>query len=132
MAESGIKSYFPSQTVSDAEKMVFKWLWNWLLGNIGIVVFPGVLNMLRASFRVSLRASLRASFLRIRIQNENLILVSDIHIKEKELRKQKINKLISQFEFEALLNIKAKDLSGGLKKKLVIAMALINDPKILL
>ena len=64
--------------------------------------------------------------------NDNLILVSEIHIKEKELRKQKINKLISQFEFEALLNIKAKDLSGGLKKKLVIAMALINDPKILL
>ena len=31
-----------------------------------------------------------------------------------------------------MLNIKAKDLSGGLKKKLVIAMALINDPKILL
>ena len=52
--------------------------------------------------------------------------------KEKELRKQKINKLISQFEFEALLNIKAKHLSGGQKKKLVIAIALINDPKILL
>ena len=64
--------------------------------------------------------------------NDNLILVSEIHIKEKELRKQKINKLISQFEFEALLNIKAKHLSGGQKKKLVIAMALINDPKILL
>ena len=62
----------------------------------------------------------------------NLKLVSEIHIKEKELRKQKINKLISQFEFEALLNIKAKHLSGGQKKKLVIAMALINDPKILL
>ena len=64
--------------------------------------------------------------------NDNLKLVSEIHIKEKELRKQKINKLISQFEFEALLNIKAKHLSGGQKKKLVIAMALINDPKILL
>ena len=33
---------------------------------------------------------------------------------------------------ESLLNIKAKNLSGGQKKKLVIAMALINDPKILL
>ena len=31
-----------------------------------------------------------------------------------------------------LLNIKAKHLSGGQKKNLVIAMALINDPKILL
>ena len=63
---------------------------------------------------------------------DNLKLVSEIHIKEKELRLQKINKLISQFEFEALLNIKAKYLSGGQKKKLVIAMALINDPRILL
>ena len=63
---------------------------------------------------------------------DNLRLVSEIHIKEKGLREQKINKLISQFEFDALLNIKAKHLSGGQKKKLVIAMALINDPKILL
>ena len=63
---------------------------------------------------------------------DNLKLVSEIHIKEKELRNQKVNKIISQFEFESLLNIKAKDLSGGQKKKLVIAMALINEPRILL
>ena len=63
---------------------------------------------------------------------DNLKLVSEIHIKEKELREQKIGKLISRFEFETLLNVKAKYLSGGQKKKLVIAMALINDPKILL
>tara|TARA_B100000282_G_C31724425_1_gene487685 strand:- start:23 stop:799 length:777 start_codon:yes stop_codon:yes gene_type:complete len=62
----------------------------------------------------------------------NLKLVAEIHIKEKYLIEQKINKLISQFEFESLLNIKAKHLSGGQRKKLVIAMALINDPKILL
>ena len=63
---------------------------------------------------------------------DNLKLVAEIHIKGKELREQKINKLISQFEFESLLNIKAKHLSGGQRKKLVIAMALVNDPKILL
>ncbi len=64
--------------------------------------------------------------------NDNLNLVSEIHIKDKELREHKVNKLISQFEFESLLKIKSKNLSGGQKKKLVIAMALINDPKILL
>ena len=63
---------------------------------------------------------------------DNLKLVSEIHIKQKELREQKINKIITQFEFESLLNIKAKHLSGGQKKKLVIAMALINEPRILL
>ena len=63
---------------------------------------------------------------------DNLKLVSEIHIKDKELRDHKVNKLISQFEFESLLKIKSKNLSGGQKKKLVIAMALINDPKILL
>ena len=47
---------------------------------------------------------------------DNLKLVTEIHIKERELREQKINKLISQFEFEALVNIKAKHLSGGQKK----------------
>jgi len=63
---------------------------------------------------------------------ENLKLVAEIHIKEKDLRQTKIEKIVSQFEFESLLKIKAKHLSGGQKKKLVIAMALINDPSILL
>ena len=57
---------------------------------------------------------------------ENLELVGEIHIKQKELRKSKIEKIISQFEFDPLLKIKAKHLSGGQKKKLVISMALIN------
>ena len=69
-------------------------------------------------------------------QDLNLIaylkLVGKIHIKDKNLRKVKIEKIISQFEFDPLLKIKAKHLSGGQKKKLVISMALINDPKILL
>ena len=63
---------------------------------------------------------------------ENLNLVGEIHIKEKELRKIKIEKIVSQFQFDALLKIKAKHLSGGQKKKLVISMALVNDPSILL
>ena len=63
---------------------------------------------------------------------ENLKLVGEIHIKEKDIRKAKIENIISQFEFDPLLKIKGKHLSGGQKKKLVIAMALINDPNILL
>ncbi len=63
---------------------------------------------------------------------DNLNLVGEIHIKEKDLRKSKVEKIISQFEFDPLLKIKAKHLSGGQKKKLVISMALVNDPNILL
>ena len=63
---------------------------------------------------------------------ENLSLVGEIHVKEKDLREAKIEKIVAQFEFDSLLKIKAKHLSGGQKKKLVIAMALINDPSILL
>ena len=63
---------------------------------------------------------------------ENLNLVGEIHIREKDIRKSRIEKIISQFEFDPLLTIKAKHLSGGQKKKLVISMALVNDPNILL
>jgi len=63
---------------------------------------------------------------------DNLKLVSEIHIKKKYLRKEKIEKIVSQFEFDSLLNIKSQQLSGGEKKRLVIAMSLINDPSILL
>ena len=49
---------------------------------------------------------------------ENLKLVGEIHIKEKDLRQSKIEKIIAQFEFDPLLKIKAKHLSGGQKKKI--------------
>ena len=44
----------------------------------------------------------------------------------------KINYLISKFELDNLKDIQAKFLSGGQKKKLVIALSLLSDPKILL
>ncbi len=63
---------------------------------------------------------------------ENLRAVSEIVIKNKQLREFKIEKLISKFELDANRKIEAKYLSGGLKRRLVIAMALIGDPEILL
>ena len=63
---------------------------------------------------------------------ENLNLVAEIQIVDKSVRNNKIDQLISKFEFETIMNIPAKFLSGGQKKKLVIAMALLNDPKVLL
>ena len=63
---------------------------------------------------------------------ENLKAISEIVIKEKKLREERINLLISKFELESLQNIKAEFLSGGQKKRLVISLALLSNPKILL
>ena len=63
---------------------------------------------------------------------ENLKAVSEILIKDKNDRNFRIEELISKFELDPILNVQAKFLSGGQKKKLVIALALLSDPKILL
>ena len=53
-------------------------------------------------------------------------------IDNKNLRLERINYLLSKFELENVKNIKAKYLSGGQKKKLVIALSLLSEPKVLL
>ena len=63
---------------------------------------------------------------------DNLKAISEIVIGNKNLRNDKINYLISKFELDNLKDIKAKFLSGGQKKKLVIALSLMSDPKVLL
>ena len=63
---------------------------------------------------------------------DNLKAISEIVIDNKNLRSEKINYLLSKFELENVKDIKAKFLSGGQKKKLVIALSLLSDPKVLL
>ena len=62
----------------------------------------------------------------------NLKAIAEIVIDNKNLIEDKINNLITKFELDNVRNIKAKFLSGGQKKKLVIAMSLLSDPKLLL
>ena len=64
--------------------------------------------------------------------HDNLKAISEIVIDNKNLRLEKINYLLSKFELENVKDIKAKFLSGGQKKKLVIALSLLSDPKVLL
>ena len=64
--------------------------------------------------------------------HDNLKAISEIVIENKNLRLEKINSLISKFELDPVKDLKAKILSGGQKKKLVISLALLSDPKILL
>jgi len=63
---------------------------------------------------------------------DNLKAIAEIVIEDKNLINHKIDQLIAKFELDAIRDIKAKFLSGGQKKKLVIAMALLTDPRVLL
>jgi len=63
---------------------------------------------------------------------ENLKAVGEIMIKDEKFRTIRIDELISKFELDAVRKVEAKNLSGGLKRRLVIAMGLIGNPEILL
>ena len=64
--------------------------------------------------------------------HDNLKAISEIVIEKKNYRNERINYLIAKFEFDNLKDIKARYLSGGQKKRLVIALALLSEPKVLL
>ena len=63
---------------------------------------------------------------------DNLKCVGEILIKDDRQRNERINQLISKFELDAVRDFKVKFLSGGQRKKCVIALALLGNPQILL
>jgi lipopolysaccharide export system ATP-binding protein len=63
---------------------------------------------------------------------QNLTAIGEILVKDKTIRNEKIDSLITKFELGSLCDIKASYLSGGQKKRLVIALSLLGNPKILL
>ena len=63
---------------------------------------------------------------------ENLNAIGEILILNKKIRNEKINSLVAKFELDAVRDVRASNLSGGQKKRLVIALALLGNPKILL
>ena len=62
---------------------------------------------------------------------ENLELICGIHGFSKEKTQAKITELSERFGLDTVLQRKASKLSGGLQRRVSIAMALISEPKIL-
>jgi ABC-2 type transport system ATP-binding protein len=62
---------------------------------------------------------------------ENLELIAGIYGSDKNNTRIKSNEMISTFGLAEVADDKAKILSGGMQRRLSIAMALISDPQIL-
>lgn len=62
---------------------------------------------------------------------ENLKMIAGIYGIDKKLIPQKIDEMISVFKLAEVRNKKVKLLSGGMQRRLSIAMALITEPEIL-
>lgn len=62
---------------------------------------------------------------------ENLEFICEIHGFSKEKKAEKIEELSKQLGLENILHKKAGKLSGGLQRRLSIAMALISEPSVL-
>lgn len=62
---------------------------------------------------------------------ENLVFIAEVYGFDKKTAKAKTGEMLSRFRLEKRKNDKSKKLSGGLKRRLSIAMALITDPKII-
>ncbi len=62
---------------------------------------------------------------------ENLEFIAGIHGQDKETRETNARKVTTQFGLEDVLKKRAKSLSGGMQRRLSIAMALISEPQIL-
>ena len=82
-------------------------------------------------FKISIIPQFGGLFESLTIE-QNIRAVAEILLEDKSFIDIKINELIAKFELESVKKIEAKYLSGGQKKRLVIAMGLISKPDIIL
>ncbi len=62
---------------------------------------------------------------------ENLDLIAKIYGSDQDSSKRKTEEMLTVFSLQEVAKAKAKTLSGGMQRRLSIAMALISEPKIL-
>ena len=63
---------------------------------------------------------------------DNLMAIAELHIKNKDERLTKVNNLLRKFELQNVIKLKSKYLSGGQNRKLILAMAMVKNTKILI
>lgn len=95
-----------------------------LLGN-SICTQP---HAVKETINISPQETAVAASLTVR---ENLELMAGIYGQNKKSARQRAEETIVQFGLEEAGKKKAKHLSGGMQRRLSLAMALITDPKIL-
>lgn len=62
---------------------------------------------------------------------ENLEFIAGVYSMDKEKTAAKVNEMVELFSLGEVVDTRAKNLSGGWKRRVSIAMALITDPKVL-
>lgn len=63
---------------------------------------------------------------------ENLLIYGNLFNIPKEILKQRIHKLLEDMELLNKINENVEHLSGGMKRKLMLARSLINNPKLII
>jgi len=63
---------------------------------------------------------------------ENILLAGEVSIKSKDVREKRVEELLQLFNIEPIRHNKGVSLSGGERRRVEIARALVNAPKFLL
>ncbi|OHE08066.1 MAG: LPS export ABC transporter ATP-binding protein, partial [Sulfurimonas sp. RIFCSPLOWO2_12_FULL_36_74] len=63
---------------------------------------------------------------------DNLLIAAEVKIKDKEAQEKRILQLLDMFNIEPIRYRKGVSLSGGERRRVEIARALVNEPKFLL
>lgn len=86
------------------------------------------INKIKSIIGVSPQESAIANNLTVK---ENIELMASLYFKDKIKIKDNIELVINNLGLESYINRRAKTLSGGYKRRLSIAMALVTNPRIL-
>ncbi len=86
------------------------------------------LDKIKTFINVSPQETAVATNLTVR---ENLCFIAGIYGLDKQATAKRVDELITQFSLEEVKNKRAKFLSGGMKRRLSIAMAIVSNPSVL-